>query len=95
MLSGESALSANSMLSVPSIQSRAVFKNKVSVDGFTEVDVKWDDTKAPVRLELWKYDPELFSKNGVVDPISLSLCYSHETDERIVEAIEEYMEKSL
>ncbi len=95
LLSGESALSANSMLSVPSIQSRAVFKNKVSVDGITEVDVKWDDTKAPVRLELWKYDPELFSKNGVVDPISLSLCYSHETDERIVEAIEEYMEKSL
>lgn len=95
LLSGESALSANSMLNVPAIQSRAVFKSKLSMDSITEVDVNWDDVKAPVRLELWKYDPELFSVNGVVDPISLSLCYSDETDERIEEAIEEYMEKNL
>ena len=65
------------------------------MDSITEVDVNWDDVKAPVRLELWKYDPELFSVNGVVDPISLSLCYSDETDERIEEAIEEYMEKNF
>ena len=45
-----------------------------------------------IQLELWKYDPMLFAKNGVVDPISLALCFEGNADERIEASIEEYLE---
>ena len=35
---------------------------------------------------------KLFAKNGVVDPISLALCFEDNADERIEASIEEYLE---
>jgi hypothetical protein len=34
----------------------------------------------------------LFAKNGIVDPISLALCFENNADERIESSIEEYLE---
>ena len=95
LLSGESALSKHSELNSPVISAKAIYKNKLAKDSVKEIDVKWETEKEPVCLELWKYDPEIFSNDGSVDPISLALCYQNNVDERIEEAIDEYLEECL
>ena len=92
-LSGESALAKQTMLGNPQIITRAIDKSVVSLEDITEIDIRWTQDKSLLNLELWKYNPVLFMKNGVVDPISLSLTFENNADERIEEAIEEYLEK--
>ena len=48
---------------------------------------------ADFELEIWRYDPELFAKNGVSDPFSLYLSLRADDDERVAAALEELMEK--
>lgn len=48
---------------------------------------------ADIQLEIWHYDPELFSKNNIADPFSLYLSLKDNQDERIESALEEMMEK--
>lgn len=45
-----------------------------------------------VELQLWKYDPSLFSVSKYVDPASLYLSFQQETDERTRQALKELME---
>ena len=92
-LSGESALAKQTMLGNPQIITRAIDKSVVSLENITEIDIRWTQDKSLLNLELWKYNPALFMKNGVVDPISLSLTFENNVDERIEEAIEEYLEQ--
>ncbi len=92
-LSGESALASRTMLNRPRIETRAVFKNLVDLKNLQVVDTRWESYRDVIVLELWKYDPNLFSKNGAVDPISLVKCYENNVDERIEGAIEEYLEE--
>lgn len=49
--------------------------------------------EAIAELEIWNYDPELFAKDGCVDPISLYWSLKKSNDERIELCIEEMMEK--
>ena len=44
-----------------------------------------------VELELWDYDPGLFSNNGHVDLLSLYASLKEETDERVEQALEEVL----
>ena len=44
------------------------------------------------RVEIWSYDPHLFSRDGVVDPLSLYLSLKGIQDERIEAALEELEE---
>jgi hypothetical protein len=41
------------------------------------------------ELEIWNYDPELFAKDGYVDPISLYCSLETNKDERIELCLEE------
>lgn len=91
-LSGESALAKHSMLNEPPIPARAVYKSMVDADKIPEEDIRWNEKGKAVNLELWKYDPSLFSSEGTVDPVSLAMCYQDNEDERIENAIEEYLE---
>ena len=91
-LSGESALAQRTMLNDPVIPVRAVKKSAVSPEEITEIDIRWEPGKKAVRLELWKYDPCLFARNGTVDPVSLGMSFENNTDERIEGAVEEYLE---
>jgi hypothetical protein len=45
-----------------------------------------------ICIEEWKYNPCLLSKGGYVDPLSLYLCFRHETDERVKIALEQIIE---
>ena len=50
------------------------------------------DANTDVVVELWKYDPALLSKNGMVDPLSLAMSFEDEEDERVQDAIEELLD---
>ena len=91
-LSGESALSERSMLNPPAVPVRSVWKATFNCDAATEIDVRWETKANPLRLEMWKYDPGLFSKAGIADPVSVAMSFENNADERIEEAIEEYLE---
>ena len=66
-LSGESALAKQTMLGVPKIPTRAVFKDKVDIGEVQDIDIRWDTDDDVIRLELWKYNPRLFSDNDIVN----------------------------
>jgi hypothetical protein len=50
------------------------------------------DANTDVVVELWKYDPVLLSKDGMVDPLSLAMSFEGNEDERVQEAIEELLD---
>ena len=85
---GETALSLYSMLSEPAIPAKAISKDSSIIERLKEVDEKWDSDFPCIRLELWKYDPLLFSNNGIVDRVSLAKSFEGVQDERIEEAID-------
>lgn len=92
-LSGESALAGCTMLNDPRIPVRAVYKADIDIEKTPEVDVRWEPERPAVKLEMWKYNPNLFEKNGIVDPVSLALCFEENADERIEEALDDYLEE--
>lgn len=49
--------------------------------------------EADCELELWHYDPSLFSENSIVDPFSVYLSLQEVVDERVESALEEMMEQ--
>lgn len=46
-----------------------------------------------INVEIWKYNPKIFSKNNFVDKLSLYLSFSKENDERTEEALNELIEE--
>lgn len=50
--------------------------------------------EASFELEIWNYDPNLFSKNSVVDPFSLYLSLEKTEDERIESALEKMISEA-
>jgi DNA-binding transcriptional ArsR family regulator len=52
------------------------------------------DTK-PVELQLWDYDPKLFSEKQHVDLLSLYASLKEETDEMVEQALEEALRREL
>lgn len=93
LLSGESALAECTMLNPPKVPSRAVYKSGIDRKQFPELDIRWDLEGDAVNLELWKYDPRLFAKNDIVDPVSLAMCFEDNVDERIEGSLEDYLEE--
>lgn len=93
VLAGESALSEVSMLGEPKITVRAVWKGEEIVKSLTEVNIKWQENIDTIMVELWKYDPLLFAKDGMVDPVSMAVSLSDTDDERVHGELERFMEE--
>jgi len=93
VLSSESALSKKSMLNESQVERVAVYKNNNKIKQIKQIDPQWYNEEKILYLELWKYEPTLFSKNDLVDPISLSKILEENEDERLEAALEEYMEE--
>ncbi|MDO5441644.1 MAG: MarR family transcriptional regulator [Bacillota bacterium] len=92
-LAGQTALSKFSMLNTPAYEVRAIFKGDKNICHLIPADARWEDEKI-TEIELWKYDPAIFSKAGVVDPISM-LCSIEADDERIEKALDEVLEMKV
>lgn len=92
LTAGMEALSELSMINPPGHPIMAIDRNKLNNEQVEVVNNKdlIKDTKL-VELELWDYDPGLFSNNGHVDLLSLYASLKEETDERVRQALEEVL----
>lgn len=90
VLSGESALSEKTMLNPPKIPTYAVYVKNFDRNKLTDELI---EPGKQIRIELWEYNPKLFSKNNIADILSLALSFKGSKDERIEEAIEELLER--
>lgn len=61
----------------------AVYKNDVTIKKLKNNAV-FNAVEGKYRIELWKYNPALLAKDGIVDALSLALCYKDSDDERVV-----------
>ncbi len=92
-LAGLSALSHSSMLNTPSVPVFAVSFDQWKSLKKSGIKQLPSSDGALIELEIWSYDPNLFMKDGIIDPFSLYLCLKENKDERIETALEEMMEK--
>ena len=91
--SGLSALSEYSMLNPSDIISRALYKGDQKIGKMERIDEpEWQDPGKICCIEIWNYDPEIFSEDGKVDRLSLACAFERNTDPRIENAVDEMLE---
>ena len=90
---GESALSQVSELNPPRIEERAIYKGEEVIDQVEIVDARYEDWDDCLKVQLWKYNPSYFAREGRVDPVSLACTFKGNEDERIEMCIEELLEE--
>ncbi|MDD2970842.1 MAG: hypothetical protein PHE02_01755 [Lachnospiraceae bacterium] len=90
---GESALSMKTELNPPNIEEMAIYKGAEIIDQLEIMDSRYEEHSKCVKLQLWKYDPAYFAKDGIVDPISLTCTFKDNRDERIEMCLEELLEE--
>ena len=85
IIAGEYSLSKRSDLGYPRYHEYAISKKDYQSMNLKEYDPYTDIGIDLIRIQLWKYDPELFARNGQIDPISLICSFKGEgeEDERI------------
>lgn len=88
LVSGTDALAQMTMLNPPGYPVRAIGKESL---GNLEPKIITnpgliEDTR-PTQIEIWDYDPKLFSENGRVDLLSLYISLRDGKDERIEQAL--------
>lgn len=91
-LSGLSALSHKTLLADDGVAVYAIDQKEFSLE---KNQLDYLPQGEGSQLEVWKWDPKLFSKEGVVDPFSLALSLKGEGDERILIAIESMIKEAL
>lgn len=88
VLSGESALSEMSMLNPSRIRTYAVyekdFNNSQLIDELIDPDVQ-------VKVEIWAYNPQLFTHTNIADTLSIVLSLKENKDERIEKILEDIL----
>lgn len=91
---GETALAKRSMLNFPKCTVYAMNKKK-SKDIPKEylIDPKLAADSDYVEVELWKYNPEIFAVDGIVDIVSLAESLKNIEDERIEMQMKEILEE--
>ena len=85
---GLTALSEKTMLADDAFETFAI------KSGVLDEDILHDERIDParqVRMEIWKYDPQLLQRDGIVDPLSLVLTLDDSADERVEQAKEGLM----
>ncbi len=92
VLASESALAKNSMLNPSKLITYAIDEQKMDIN---QMENELVDPNKQIRLELWGYDPKLFSDDNVADGLSVALSLRKIVDERIEEAIDECIEREL
>ncbi len=89
---GQTALARYSMIAEPMTPVYACGMRDWKNLRFTLQLVPYPDEGA-CQLEVWKYPPELYAKEGTVDRLNLFLAMRDDKDERIAAALEEMIEK--
>lgn len=92
VLASESALAEKTMLNPSKLITYAIDEQKMDKN---QIQKELIDPKEQVKIELWSYDPKMFSNDNVADSLSVALSLRKIEDERIEEAIDEYIEREL
>ena len=90
---GETALSQVSELNPPRIEECAIYKGEEVIDQLEIVDARYEELDVCLNVQLWKYNPSYFAREGRVDPVSLACTFKGNEDERIEMCIEELLEE--
>ena len=90
---GETALSQLSELNPPRIEDCAIYKGEEVIDQLEIVDARYEEQDDCLNVQLWKYNPSYFAREGRVDPVSLACSFKGNEDERIEMCIEELLEE--
>ena len=85
VLSGESALSEMSMLNSSRLRTYAVYEKDFDK---TQLIDELIDPEVQVKVEIWAYDPQLFTHTNIADTLSIVLSLKENKDERIEKIIE-------
>lgn len=89
-VAGLEALANLSMLNPPNYKVRAIYEGYLESEDLETIkneDIINDERL--VELQIWGYDPKLFTKKDIVDRVSLYASLKEENDERIEQALEE------
>ena len=92
ILAGESALSEISMLNPSRIKIYAVYEKDFDK---TQLIDELIDPDVQVKVEIWAYNPQLFTHTNIADTLSIVLSLKENKDERIEEVLEDILEKEL
>ena len=91
---GLTALAKRTMLAAPTTPVFALsaedWKSMKMRNDFVEMAIPAEP--GTCEVEIWKYPPNLFAENNVVDRFSLYLSLQDSQDERVESALEEMME---
>ena len=60
---------------------------------FNKRGARYTESERVFRVQLWKYNPSYFAREGRVDPVSLACTFKGNEDERIEMCIEELLEE--
>mgnify|MGYP004486458893 CR=1 FL=1 len=90
VLAGEDALAEKSMLANTLPAKYAAYKKNVDV---STLHNELLDSKKQSELQLWSYNPLLFSQLDIPDPISLVVSLMDVHDERVDQALDGIMEE--
>ena len=93
--SGDTALAHHTYLSDTGKEAYAVYKvefEELREKGYWEY---LDELEGDIRVDVWKYNPCLLSKNGYIDPLSLYLCYRDDPNERVEAEMKELIDKKV
>ena len=93
VFSGESALAYYGFINLPSIPVYAVCKRDINN---IELQDEFLLNEEQVKIDIWHYDPKLFSNNSCyVDILSLIISLNNEEDERIQMEIDKLLSDIL
>jgi len=81
VIAGDEALAKRTMMAETFETVRAIYRMKYKALNTSKMGSPEDYSM--VSLQLWKYQPETLTPDGIADPISLYLCYRDVKDERI------------
>lgn len=95
ILAGESVLARISMLGAPRTPTYAVGRDQWRRLQSKAIPRLTTEEPGTCAVQVWRYDPALFAKDGAVDVFSLYLSLKDSHDERIVMALEEVMKEYL
>lgn len=95
---GLSALSQYSMIAPPKNKVYAIYKEewyKLAKKDSVNKLIEPSQTESNIKLQVWRYPPDMNKNNNYVDKFSLYMSLKDEKDERVEQALEDILEDEL
>lgn len=86
---GLSALAVQSALAGPAYPEKAISADRWKRAQRNELLKLHGPEPGATRWQIWRYDPHHLAGDGLVDPLSLIVSFNDETDERVLQAVEQ------